>query len=185
MLNTGIQQIISYSDIMKSKDKIVESLCELMKDNAFEEIQVKEITETAKVNRSTYYRNFNSKEDIIKYKLENIMDEYIEEFESQDDKSKQNYIYTILSTFLNHEDFFKTIHAQNQSYILQKVLLDYFKTNLNLEDREKLYESYYHIGGIYNFTICWIENDMEDDIEYLSEIAAKITENINPLYEIS
>lgn len=74
---------------MKSKDKIVQSLIELMETHEFEEITVKDISELAEVNRSTYYRNFKSKEDIIKYKLESMMDEYLEEFESKHDRTKE------------------------------------------------------------------------------------------------
>lgn len=154
-----------------------------MGTNTFENITVKEICEGASVNRSTYYRNFSSKEEIIEYKLESVLDEYIENFKNSPDKSRKNYIYTILETFLKHKDFFKVIHSQNQSYILQKVLLNYFKDTLNSKNMTELYESYYHIGGIYNFTICWIENDMSENIKKLAEIGEKLTENINPLYD--
>ena len=43
---------------MKGKDRITESLIELMKTNEFENITIKDITQLAEVNRSTYYRNF-------------------------------------------------------------------------------------------------------------------------------
>ena len=165
---------------MKSKDKIVKSLIELMETHEFEEITVKDISELAEVNRSTYYRNFKSKEDIIKYKLESIMDEYLKEFESKTDKTKETYIRTILETFLKHEEFLKIIHKQNQSYILQKVLVNYFNNILREASKKEMYQVYYHIGGIYNFTICWIENDMKDRPEYLAKIGAEITSNIEP-----
>ncbi len=165
---------------MKSKDKIVQSLIELMKTHEFEEITVKNISELAEVNRSTYYRNFKSKEDIIKYKLESIMDEYLEEFESKHDRTKEAYIRTILETFLKHEEFLKIIHKQNQSYILQKVLVNYFNNILRDASKREMYQVYYHIGGIYNFIICWIENDMNDQPESLAKIGAEITSNIEP-----
>lgn len=165
---------------MKSKDKIVKSLIELMETHEFEEITVKDISELAEVNRSTYYRNFKSKEDIIKYKLESIMDEYLKEFESKTDKTKETYIRTILETFLKHEEFLKIIHKQNQSYILQKVLVNYFGDVLKDTSKKERYQVYYHIGGIYNFTICWIENDMKDQPECLAKIGADITSNIEP-----
>ena len=165
---------------MKSKDKIVKSLIELMETHEFEEITVKDISELAEVNRSTYYRNFKSKEDIIKYKLESIMDEYLKEFEKKTDKTKETYIRTILETFLKHEEFLKIIHKQNQSYILQKVLVNYFGDVLKDTYKKERYQVYYHIGGIYNFTICWIENDMKDRPEYLAKIGAEITSNIEP-----
>ena len=165
---------------MKSKDKIVQSLIELMKTHEFEEITVKNISELAEVNRSTYYRNFKSKEDIIKYKLESMMDEYLEEFESKHDRTKEAYIRTILETFLKHEEFLKIIHKQNQSYILQKVLANYFNNILRDASKREMYQVYYHIGGIYNFIICWIENDMKDQPESLAKIGAEITSNIEP-----
>ena len=165
---------------MKSKDKIVQSLIELMKTHEFEEITVKDISGLAEVNRSTYYRNFKSKEDIIKYKLESMMDEYIEEFKSKHDKTKEIYIRTILETFLKHDEFLKIIHKQNQSYILQKVLVNYFGDVLKDTSKKERYQVYYHIGGIYNFTICWIENDMNDQPECLAKIGAEITSNIEP-----
>ena len=165
---------------MKSKDKIVQSLIGLMKTHEFEEITVKNISELAEVNRSTYYRNFKSKEDIIKYKLESMMDEYLEEFESKHDKTKEAYIRTILETFLKHEEFLKIIHKQNQSYILQKVLVNYFNNILREASKKEMYQVYYHIGGIYNFIICWIENDMKDQPESLAKIGAEITSNIEP-----
>ena len=165
---------------MKSKDKIVQSLIGLMKTHEFEEITVKNISELAEVNRSTYYRNFKSKEDIIKYKLESMMDEYLEEFESKHDRTKEAYIRTILETFLKHEEFLKIIHKQNQSYILQKVLVNYFNNILRDASKREMYQVYYHIGGIYNFIICWIENDMKDQPECLAKIGAEITSNIEP-----
>ena len=165
---------------MKSKDKIVQSLIGLMKTHEFEEITVKDISELAEVNRSTYYRNFKSKEDIIKYKLESMMDEYLEEFERKHDRTKEAYIRTILETFLKHEEFLKIIHKQNQSYILQKVLVNYFNNILREASKKEMYQVYYHIGGIYNFIICWIENDMKDQPESLAKIGAEITSNIEP-----
>ena len=165
---------------MKSKDRIVESLIELMKTNEFEAITVKDISELAEVNRSTYYRNFKSKEDIIRYKLELMMDEYLTEYENKSTRTKETYIQTILETFLKYDEFLKTIHRQNQSYILQKVLVSYFNDILKNTSKKERYQVYYHIGGIYNFIICWIENEMEDDVKSLAKIGSEITTNIEP-----
>ena len=165
---------------MKSRDRIVESLTELMKTAEFEAITVKDISELAEVNRSTYYRNFKSKEDIIRYKLELMMDEYLNEYENKSAHTKEIYIQTILETFLKYDEFLKTIHRQNQSYILQKVLVNYFSGILKNTSKKERYRIYYHIGGIYNFIICWIENGMEDDVESLAKIGSEITSNIEP-----
>ena len=162
------------------KCDMADALFELMKEKDFSKITIDELTQRAKVGRVTYFRNFKSKEDIIKYKLESIMDEYLEEFESKHDRTKEAYIRTILETFLKHEEFLKIIHKQNQSYILQKVLVNYFNNILREASKKEMYQVYYHIGGIYNFIICWIENDMKDQPESLAKIGAEITSNIEP-----
>lgn len=165
---------------MKSKDKIVNGLISLMQENDFENITIKEITNKAQVDRSTYYRNFKSKEYIIKYKLEQIMDEYLDNFNKKDNKTKEEYLFTILTTFYKYKKFFQTIHKHNKTYLLQQVLMEYFKKSLEKENMENKYVIYYHMGGIYNFTICWIENDFKDKPEELTKIALKIT-SIEPI----
>ena len=52
-----------------SKNYIVESLFVLLKSKTIENIQVTEICKKAGVGRSTFYKHFNNKSDIINYYL--------------------------------------------------------------------------------------------------------------------
>lgn len=151
----------------------------LMKEKKFETITVKELTDLAGVYRSTYYRNFNSKEDVIKYKLSCIMDEYLDKYNNQEELSKEKYFLIMFETFMKYEDFLKIIYMRGQLYLLQQVLQNYFKNRVpdNILER---YNMYYHIGGIYNFIICWIDNDMSESPEELTRISMKITEDKKP-----
>lgn len=164
---------------MNTKESVADSLLKLMKKKKFETITIKELTNLAGVYRSTYYRNFNSKEDVIKYKLSDIMDEYLDRYNSQEETSKEKYFLVMFETFEKYEDFLKTIYMRGQLYLLQQVLQDYFKSRVpdNILER---YEMYYHIGGIYNFIICWIDNDMRESPEELMKISMKITEGKTP-----
>ena len=58
---------------IRSKTEICEALIRLMKDHPYEEITVKQIALEAKLVRKTFYRNFDSKEDV----LETILDKLI------------------------------------------------------------------------------------------------------------
>ena len=92
---------------MKTKEYIAYSLIGLMKTKDFETITIKEITENAHVNRSTYYRNFKSKEDILKFQLRKITEEYINKFESVEEKTEKNndYIVEMIINFINEKKF--------------------------------------------------------------------------------
>lgn len=164
---------------MKTKEKITVSLTKLMQEKKFETITVKEISEKAGIYRSTYYRNFESKEDIIKYKLSMIMDEYLETYDNQEENTKKQYFTILFNIFQKYESFLKIIHQQKQSYLIQQVIPEYFQ-KLLLKNKTEQYDVYYHIGGIYNFLICWLENDMKETPEQLTEIAMEITKNKKP-----
>ena len=51
--------------VIRSKQFITEALLELMTEEDFNSIKITEITRRAQVDRKTFYRNFESKEDIL------------------------------------------------------------------------------------------------------------------------
>ncbi|MGN1418191.1 MAG: TetR/AcrR family transcriptional regulator, partial [Acutalibacteraceae bacterium] len=51
------------------KECMADSLLQLMKEKSFSKITVNEIAGTAGVNRSTWFRNFKTKNDAITFKL--------------------------------------------------------------------------------------------------------------------
>ncbi|MDO5852429.1 MAG: TetR/AcrR family transcriptional regulator [Methanobacteriaceae archaeon] len=160
---------------IQTKEKITQSLITLLQEKEYNEITIKEITNKAEVNRSTYYRNFKSKEDIIIFNLNKIMKEYTNTYKTIKEKNYENYLKIIFETFYNYKEFLLTIYKKEQIYLLQEVLNKHFKNKLNqTENKLKKYHIYYHIGGIYNFIICWLENDMKDTPEKLTKITMQI-----------
>lgn len=60
------------------KNSIVGALIDLMREKNFESITVSEITTRAGVSRVSYYRNFDSKEDILTGSLRDLMNRFSE-----------------------------------------------------------------------------------------------------------
>lgn len=63
-------------------DYMVEALLLLMKEKSYDRIKVGEITERAGVDRTTYYRHFHSKEEILERYLRGLNTEFMEEYRS-------------------------------------------------------------------------------------------------------
>ena len=59
------------------KEYMAESLLWLLQRKAFADISISEITDKAGVNRATYYRNFTSKEEIVRFYLRGIMGSFL------------------------------------------------------------------------------------------------------------
>ena len=84
-----------------SKDYIVESLFVLLKSKKIGSIQVTEICKKAGVGRSTFYKHFNNKSDIIYYYLLTLYYRYIEK-NIKNPNSKDEFEFNMLNSVVLH-----------------------------------------------------------------------------------
>lgn len=59
------------------KECMADALFILLQTKSIEEITISEVTALANVSRITYYRNFTSKESMIEFKLDKLIEEWI------------------------------------------------------------------------------------------------------------
>lgn len=157
------------TDMMKSY--IVESLFILLREKDFEKITIHEITIKAGVNRSTYYRNFNSKEDIIRFYFSDVMNEYLNEFRNSNDKSNENYMYIIFNNLYNNRERLLLLYKNKLAHLILDELNAFFEKNATITTRGEKYKGYFHTGGIYNFMNLWFSDDMLDTPRELMELS--------------
>lgn len=152
---------------------IVEALLQLMEQEPYEKISIGQITKRAGVNRSSYYRHFNSKEDILRFYLLSIMEEYQQKFQKGADHSFSGYTHQIFVTFYQHRADLLRIHKSGLSYLLLDVLNQCFRFNgaAGQMALEKQFEISYHIGGIYNNLRLWMDHNMAETPEQMTQIA--------------
>lgn len=151
------------SEMMKKY--MVESLFQLLSQKKFSEITISEIVLRAGVNRSTYYRHFYQKEDIIYYFLDNVMKQYVSQIKPNVDTL--TYLENMFRYFVSYRSELLLIYDNGLSSILLNVLNQYLgiagcnKDNFMLEQ----YKTAYHIGGIFNYYLLWFSRRMIDSPE--------------------
>ena len=165
------------------KEYITEALLQLMKKKNFEKLTIEEITDKAGVNRSTYYRNFKSKEMIIQFYFDNILFKNLQKKKHTKIKYFISYIKNILEYYYLEKEKLLLIYEQGLSYIFLNELNDNFfksqKENL-ISDKEKI-SLYYHIGGIFNIFLYWFSTNMEMLPEKLANISVSfLPDNFKP-----
>ena len=151
---------------------IAEALLILMEKKPYEKISIGEICERAGVNRSSYYRHFGVKDDIVYFYLMSLMEEYQLAYEQQKHKTFRSYTLQIFTTFYAHRDQLLLIHLNGLSHILLDVFNECFRFG-EIPDEvgsRKQFEVSYHIGGIYNDTLLWLNHDMKETPEQMTEI---------------
>lgn len=166
------------------KEYISESLMILMAKKDYSDISINEITDKAGVNRSTYYRNFFSKEEIIKFYFSNIMQIYLNDYHKLAIRSFENYMYTLFKHFYNHKTELLLIYKNGLAYLILEELNRIFEEskagkNINIAAQ---YNMYFHTGGIYNFYILWFSHNMKETPEELTKIALSFfPDNYKPM----
>lgn len=152
---------------------ISEALLILMEKKPYAKISIREITEKAGVNRSSYYRHFDTKEDILRFYLMSIMSEYLTKYQKLQIKTFRTYLLQMFTTFYEHRKDLMMIHREKLSYLLLDVLNTSFRFGELPDeiDSKKQFAISYHIGGIYNNLLLWMNHDMQETPEQMTEIA--------------
>lgn len=147
---------------------ITNSLFELMKDKPYNDISITEITDKAKVNRVSFYRNFTSKEDIIdkwiKFTTQNFLS--ISDISYQKDSTLDYF-----TKLFTHLEKYKTEAMLIYNANLFNLLKNEFDSNLiNLHKKEySNYKSYFLAGGIFNVYYFWLINGCKETPHQVAE----------------
>ena len=157
----------------KVKLKIARALIKLMDEKPFSDISVTEIVETAQVARASYYRNFNSKEEVLIKITDDIMEEYNQKaIQYSNDPLCYESILLIFRYFKTYKKFILSVYKAGLAYLY----LDMF--DRNFEERAgdmpyndiRRYRVYYFSGALYNVFIKWLESGMKERPEDIANL---------------
>lgn len=147
---------------------ITNSLFELMKVKPYNDISITEITDKAKVNRVSFYRNFTSKEDIINKWITSTTQNFLSKSDINYQKDSTLDYFTKLFT---HLEKYKTEAMLIYKANLFNLLKDEFDNNIiNLHKKEySNYKSYFLAGGIFNVYYFWLINGCREKPQQVAE----------------
>ncbi len=168
--------------VEESCELIVNSLLSLLKDKALGDITLTEIANNAGVARMTLYRHFKTKEHILKYRA---------------DKMMEIFKYTMEQNFLSTEEFlidfftlYKNLPLKHLITIDEEINTIIYTNKLELNEQLYLhlknlnfpklddYSFNFLIGGMKELLNNWCLNNFEEDPIFLTQ---KIMPFINTL----
>lgn len=143
------------SDI--SKKDIADALILLMKKKDYNKITNKEITDKAGLSHITIYRNFKNKDEILKYYLDLITNDFIKSKQvNYDPKHFREYLITLFTHLKEKEDIGILLYKANCIHYIK----DEFDKILNnkAQNKKEQYNYYFISGGLYNIYYIWLVN---------------------------
>ncbi|KMK75211.1 TetR/AcrR family transcriptional regulator [Alkalihalobacillus pseudalcaliphilus] len=170
--------------ITKSKKALKDALISLMLKNDFKQISITEIVRIANVNRGTFYKHYQYKEDILEEMTDEVIDHLIQSYrepykdqESFDLKSLNSNAVYIFEHVQQYANFYSLIvHSKSLAGVQQKIfevirtlvledLIDIIPTN-NI-NKELL--ASYHSYAIVGMMVEWIQQDYKYSSSYMAE----------------
>ncbi|WP_058302722.1 TetR/AcrR family transcriptional regulator [Gorillibacterium timonense] len=183
--------------IVKSKALLKEALLSLMQENHFRDITIMKIVEKADLNRGTFYKNYQYKEDILDEIIEDVTTDLIASFRAPYQQqqvlivnSLQASAIKIFDHVARHSLFYKLL-AQGEAFPgFQKKLCQLFKvlllqdfadiTNNSQINRELLasYRAYASLGVMMD----WVEGGFTYSTTYMAEQLVAILQSSHENY---
>ena len=153
-----------------TSEYIVLALLQLMKKKSFSGISITELCEKAGVSRMSFYRYYESKQDVLKKECARITDEFVAKSGiSYRNNPLKDYFIILFTHLYNNRDLALLLDRADQLDIIkddfQRVFLSTYKGVY------EEYKSYYISGGLYDVFRHWLRNGFKESPE---ELAVKL-----------
>ncbi len=148
------------------KQSISKALFNLMEQQAFSDITITQLVKKAGIARSTYYRNYCTKEDV----LEEYIDDILQEFRSEYPVDTITYRFTtqhilrVLEYVSRYHKDLQTLHKCGLSSIFLDRVNHYLLriTSRETISMEEKFDLYAYAGAEFNIIFHWLINDMKE-----------------------
>lgn len=142
----------------------------LLKKKPIHEISISELCDEAGVGRTSFYRNYETKEDILKAHIRRLFDDWLDKWKKNPGLPLSKLIYQVFSHFEANRDFYSLLSKRGQVYLLKDVILDLCGFNPE-QDVVSAYSSAYVAFFLYGWIEVWFRRGMK---ETAAELAAHL-----------
>lgn len=171
----------------KSKVWMEETLIKLMDKEEYGEITIQEITDYSGLSRRTFYRNYSSKDEIIKGHFAKIWSEYEEAVRSQSDLSMPNIAKMLIEVMTGHIGFLRLISRHHllplilaeTDELLPLTFKDVKGKTIPFNQESINYALAFGTGGFMRLLVKWLDEDCLKSPEEIANVAKDILKILN------
>jgi AcrR family transcriptional regulator len=159
---------------------LYDGLATLIREKGFDAITVTDLVEVAKVGRATFYRNFDTIEDVLRLRCDQTCDGFIAYFteyrRQHDSVARFPRLKPLLRYFDMHSDIIELLLLANRIYIFatsfRRVLWAFRSQITTLPDLEEEYLDYglaIRTGVTITILVRWIETGKKQTPDELAD----------------
>lgn len=168
---------------IQSKEWLMNALLELLSEKPYNEITITEMASRAQLTRRTFYRNFETKEDVLNMYIQELCCEY-KKLLQEEIILKVHNVAKVYFTFWNkHLEFLAIMEKNNLLFMILQKYNKYLPVlhgelignNEELENSNMLeYILTFSAGGFFNTLVKWVHDGAKKSPEEIANIVDKI-----------
>ena len=154
---------------IQSQEWLTRALISLLESKEYNNVTITEIAAKADLSRRTFYRAFDSKEDILVYYCNKLFKEFLGLLQQETEHSYTSVIYLYFQFWHNHKHFLQILQKNNlltfliaQYSVLFPKVFQLIKGNHSLSGNAEAfsYAMAYSAGGLLHMLLKWAEDGM-------------------------
>ena len=163
---------------IESRNRVTNALFSLMKKYPYNDITIIQVCQEAQIVRQTYYRNFDSKDDILKFHLDNMVRQYFTDYYRIKDVHAQ--LENFFEYMLQNREFLHLASKNSLFFMIDETISMNITKFVNFQQLTTIddpkFEKY--VIGFIASTICsllslWVDNGFAESPEMLSQLAQR------------
>ena len=150
-------------------EHITESLLKLMEEKPMQEIAISEIVDTAGVSRTSFYRNYETKEDVVKKHIVNLIEKWDQDYKASGKDSNAELYGSLFQHLKKNAGFYLLLKKRNLMHLFLEVFLE--RNGPKPEyDNAWAYTAAFITYGTYGWIEEWIKRGMQESAEFMAEL---------------
>lgn len=150
-------------------EHITDALLKLMQDKPIGDISISELCDLAGIGRASFYRNFQSKEDILRRYINKIFKEWTDKAWKKEDSLLSDLLSLMFAHFEKHRDFYSLLNERNLIYLLKDVIIEFCGPKPE-HSKVEAYTRAYAAYTLYGWIDVWFQRGMLETAEEIAEM---------------
>ncbi len=175
--------------VRRTRKLLSEALLKLIVQKDYDAITIQDITDTADLNRATFYLHYGTKEELLVATLEARFDELVERVEAEggfmDDWSNYRDIMMVYEHARDYAEVYKVLLSdRGRAHVVNRII-DYIAEVNNRSMAESGFVtpdlpipidliSHHMAGSLYALLKWWLNNDMPYSAEYMAAVTHRM-----------
>lgn len=158
------------------RSQILNTLLDMMKKYDFKTIVISHLTESACVGRASFYRNYTSKEDVLRQEADRLAGEWKQVYEQQEHSAPTEILVSLLDFYKEHSEFYLALYQAGLSEIILKTLLEQVEISPELPNAVAyLRSSIAYL--IFGWIVEWMKRGMPESGTELAKMISDAQQN--------